>query len=210
MQRYNEPPPRSPSPPRRGDLRQPTINSFTPFSRDDDRSQLAQLYTDIRNLIERDTNIMVVQTLVDNLQGHQDIQEMFVGVGQMDFVPGTRRLLDILELIENKTEALDALDDLEAVGMSSTERSVAIAADDSETESEIQSDTDDDEFAIPSVRRQIIFTSDDESDSDVEDLMYILDEPQPDDEDEDSDDESVDRDVLARADTVDVSARLRF
>lgn len=179
-----------------------------------------RLYTDIRNLVVENIQFNVVETAVDNLQGHQDIKDMFDDVGNMDFVPGTRRLLDILELIDNKTDALDALYDLEAVSGSpsaltpSAEGRVATIEDESETETEVETDaeseSEDDEPAPPPIRRQLIFTSDDESDWDVEDLMYILDEPQPDNEDEDSDDESVDRDVLARADTVDVSARLRF
>ena len=177
MQRYNEPPPRSPSPPRRGILRQPTINSFAPFKRDDDLRQLERLYTDIRNLIGENIDFNVVQTAVDNLQGHQDIKDMFEGVGNMEFIPGTRQLLDILELIDNKTDALEALDDLEAVSGSpsailtpSAESRLANVVDESETETEVETDieseSEDDAPAPPPIRRQLIFTSDDESDSD--------------------------------------------
>lgn len=184
MQRYNEPPPRSPSPPRRGNLRQPTINSFAPFSRDDDLRQLERLYTDIRNLVCENIEFDVVQTAVNNLQGHQDIKDMFEGVGNMEFVPGTRRLLDILELIDNKTDALEALDDLEAVSGSpsailtpSAEGRVANIVDESETETEVETDTEseseDDAPAPPAVRRKIIFTSSDESDSDDESIDLI-------------------------------------
>lgn len=177
MQAYNEPPPRSPSPPRRGILRQPTINSFAPFNRDDDLRQLTRLFQDIRLLVLQSIEFNVVQTAVDNLQGHQDIKDMFEGVGNMEFIPGTRQLLDILELIQNKQDALEALDDLEAVSGSpsailtlSAEGRVANIVDESETETEVETDieseSEDDAPAPPPIRRQLIFTSDDESDSD--------------------------------------------
>lgn len=196
MQAYNEPPPRSPSPPRRGILRQPTINSFAPFSRRDDLSQLNILFQDIRLLVLQSIEFDVVQTAVNNLQGHQDIKDMFEGVGNMEFIPGTRRLLDILELIQNKQDALEALDDLEAVSGSpsailtpSAEEKVADIEDESETETEVETDAESEsedenrdmtfsftfteEPAPPPIRRQLIFTSDDESDSDDESVDLI-------------------------------------
>jgi hypothetical protein len=154
------------------------------------------LYTDIRNLVVEDIQFSVVETAVNNLQGHQDIKDMFEGVGNMEFVPGTRRLLDILELIDNKTDALEALDDLEAVSGSpsailtpSAEGRIANVVDESETETEVETDVESEsedenrdmtfsftfteEPAPPAVRRQIIFTSSDESDSDDESIDLI-------------------------------------
>lgn len=202
MQRYNEPAPRSPSPPRRGILRQPTINSFAPFNRDDDLRQLTRLFQDIRLLVLQSIEFNVVQTAVNNLQGHQDIKDMFEGVGNMEFIPGTRQLLDILELIQNKQDALEALDDLEAVSGSPSEG--VNVADESETETEVETDTESEsEDDAPAVRRtsnqdrQFLseFFSDDEPD-----------EPAPPrlnrrlifDSESDSDDESID--LIANAD----------
>lgn len=180
MQRFNEPPRTpSPSPPRTGILRQPTISSFAPFRRDDDMRQLMRLYTDIRNLVLQDIEFSIVQTAVDNLEGHQDIKDMFAGIDDLDFIPGTRRLLDILELIDNKTDALDALDDLEAVsGSLSAEVSLADAATESETETEVESE---DELAPPPLSRRLIFTETDDTESTDEDDRDIVDldtEPQ--------------------------------
>ena len=170
MQAYNEPPPRSPSPPRRGILRQPTINSFAPFRRSEDLQQLTRLFQDIRLLVLQSIEFNVVQTAVNNLQGHQDIKDMFEGVGNMEFIPGTRQLLDILELIQNKQDALEALDDLEAVSGSPSATLTVNVEDESETETEVETDieseSEDDAPAPPPIRRQLIFTSDDESDSD--------------------------------------------
>lgn len=159
-------------------------------------SQLNILFQDIRLLVLQSIEFDVVQTAVNNLQGHQDIKDMFEGVGNMEFIPGTRRLLDILELIQNKQDALEALDDLEAVSGSpsailtpSAEEKVADIEDESETETEVETDAESEsedenrdmtfsftfteEPAPPPIRRQLIFTSDDESDSDDESVDLI-------------------------------------
>ena len=170
MQRYNDPPPRTPrsqtrryepsSPsygpdevappsPRRGDLRQPTINSFTPFSRVEDEAQLDNLYGSIRDLIQGNVTFEDAEAEVNSLQGHQDIKDMFAGVGNMEFIPGTRRLLDILELTNNKIDAIEAQANLEAadadVGMSLDD--IANADTEVDTDSDTETDSDDEGVA---------------------------------------------------------------
>ena len=113
--------------------------------------QLESLYTDIRNLVGENIEFSVVQTAVESLQGHQDIKDMFDGVGDMDFVPGTRRLLDILELIDNKTDALEALDDLEAVNADVDMSLDDIANADTEVDTDSDAETDSDDEGV--VRR---------------------------------------------------------
>lgn len=176
MQRYNEPPPRTPrsqtrryepsSPtygpdevappsPRRGDLRQPTINSFTPFSRVEDEAQLDNLYGSIRDLIQGNVTFEDAEAEVNSLQGHQDIKDMFAGVGNMEFIPGTRRLLDILELTNNKIDAIEAQANLEAANAENADGEIflndlagggATVVDDianADTEVDTDADTDD-------------------------------------------------------------------
>jgi len=167
MQRYNEPPPSTPpASPRRGDLRQPTINSFTPFRRSDDDDQLTSLFRTIRDLIREDIEFEDAEAEVNNLQGHQDIQDMFARLDNMDFIPSLRLMADILELIDNKLEALEALDGLEQVN------AALGTASDSGGEGETDVDTtdseSDDDLAPPPVRRQLIFTSDSDSDDDID------------------------------------------
>ena len=170
------------------------------------------MYQDIRSLITESIEFDEVQTAVDDLDGHQDIKDMFDDVGNMEFVPGTRRLLDILELIDNKVDVLDALDALEEASEENQPQEYTQSDDDraelstdDETESDIESEDD-----APAVRRtsnqdrQFLsdLFSDDESD-----------EPAPPrlnrrlifDSESDSDDESID--LIANADTAPSSLR---
>jgi len=143
MQRFNDPVP-TPSP-RRGDLRQPTINSFTPFSRAEDVDQLEEMSRAMRALIREDLEFVEARTIVDSLQGHQDIKDMFASLDGMfangiELVPVLRRLADILELIDNKLEALEAQGELEgAAGMSLDDIANA------DTDVEIDTEPDDEE-----------------------------------------------------------------
>ena len=160
-----------------------------PLSRDADSRQLTRLYQDIRSLITESIEFDEVQTAVDDLDGHQDIQDMFDDVGNMEFVPATRRLLDILELIDNKVDVLDALDALEEASeenqpqentLSDDER--AMLSTDSETESEIESDLESEDDDVPvapanrtssearrlgSEARRLMLEDDDDSDDDA-------------------------------------------
>ena len=173
MQRYNDPPPRTPrsqrrryepsSPsygpdevappsPRRGDLRQPTINSFTPFSRIEDEDQLLLMFRTMRELIREDIEYAEAETIVDSLQGHQDIKDMFASLDGMEFIPSLRHMADILELINTKLEALEAQSGLEGV-VASVDMSldeIANADTDVETDAEpdAEPDTDSDDEGV--------------------------------------------------------------
>ena len=190
MERYNEPAPTTPTTSNpRVILRQAAVNGTLPLSRDADSRQLTRLYQDIRSLITESIEFDEVQTAVDDLDGHQDIKDMFDDVGNMEFVPGTRRLLDILELIDNKVDVLDALDALEEASeenqpqentLSDDER--AMLSTDSETESEIESDLESEDDDVPvapanrassearrlgSEARRLMLEDDDDSDDDA-------------------------------------------
>ncbi len=153
MQRFNDPAP-TPSP-RRGDLRQPTANSFTPFSRAEDEDQLESIRSSMLALITDGIVTVVARTWdqyrweVERLEGHQDIKDMFASLDGMEFIPSLRRMADILELIDTKLEALE----LEA-----------LRAQDGLERSDADMDVEDDEPAPPPLRRRLVFTSDDESD----------------------------------------------
>lgn len=153
MQRFNDPVP-TPSP-RRGDLRQPTINSFTPFSRAEDEDQLLSMSSMMRELIHEGIVSVEHQTWqyfqrqVDNLRGHQDIKDMFASLYGMEFIPSLRRIADILELIDTKLEDLEAQSDLEGV-VASVDMSLDEIADadaDVETDVETDAEADDDDVS---------------------------------------------------------------
>lgn len=157
MQRFNDPVP-TPSP-RRGDLRQPTINSFTPFSRAEDEDQLLSMSSMMRELIHEGIVSVEYQTWqyfqrqVDSLQGHQDIKDMFASLDGMEFIPSLRRIADILELIDNKLDALEALGNLEGVNASVDMSLDEIANADTDVETDAETDDSDDE----SVSRRLRF-----------------------------------------------------
>ena len=154
MQRYSEPtvstPPSTPpstlpsTPPRRGDLRQPTINSFAPFSRSDDEDQLEDAYGTIRDLIREVIEFEDAEAVVNNLRGHQDIKDIFNDLDNMEYAPSLRRLADILELIDNKVESLEALDELERVNADVDMSLDDIANADTDVETDADTDTDTD------------------------------------------------------------------
>lgn len=146
MQRFNDPVP-TPSP-RRGDLRQPTVNSFRPFSRAEDEDQLLLMFRTMRELIREDIDFADARTIVNSLQGHQDIKDMFASLDGMfangiELVPVLRRLADILELIDTKLEALEAQSDLEGVVASVDMSLDEIANADTDVETDAEADDDD-------------------------------------------------------------------
>ena len=144
MQRYNEPAettsPRSPrtvnildspsgsprTPPRRSILRQPTIGADSPPRRGDLRQptlldspsgseeQLLAVSRSIRDFIRENISFDTLEHRVLALSGHQDLKDMLPD--NMDYVPQLRRLADMLELIENKRNALESVYDLVPVG----------------------------------------------------------------------------------------------
>lgn len=188
MERYNDPAPRTPSPstsPRRGILRQPTLtmSDFAPFTSDEDFSQLSDVFRTLLMFLRDQTTEEEAATAVRNLQGHQDLKDMFPE--NMDLVPTLRRIVEMLESIENKIDAMED-DPISALTMSPIPQTEVIEqapqeptpsdderaelTTDSETESEIESDSDD-EPAPPRLNRRLIFTSSDEdSDDELEDL----------------------------------------
>lgn len=223
------------SPPRRGILRQPnssrrtlrqaTISPTPPrirrqsnrmpeLSQEQVHEQLVALYITIRSLVTQSIEYEEAEDEVTGLQGHQDLKDMFAEVGDLGFVPGTRRLLDMLELIQSKKDAL-----AQAMIEEAEDNELAEAETDTGSEAESESDSDDEpsgpsysddsyddepfqpsqdplgddydwsNVSPPTPRRQrprnSFFDSDDESDSD----------------------ESVDLDLLARADTEPPSLR---
>ena len=160
MQRFNDPVP-TPSP-RRGDLRQPTVNSFTPFSRAEDVDQLESIFTSMRGLISEGIGSVTRSTWdqyqyeVERLEGHQDIKDMFASLDGMEFIPSLRRMADILELIDTKLEALEAQSDLEGhlegvIASVSNMTLDEIANADTDVETDAEPDTDSDDEGV--VRR---------------------------------------------------------
>ena len=236
--------PSSLSPPRRGILRQPNASpprsilrqatiSPPPLQRQSNRMpelsqneqddiQLDSLQSTIRDLIRENIGLDEADTAINNLQGHQDIKDMFSGVGSMEYVPRVRVLLDILDLIRTKQDAL-----AQAMIEEAEENELAEAETDTgseaESEAESESDSDDEPLRQPS---GVTFDSDDEDAEDAEDFDDFLDRmarenaarenarEQPDDElGYDSDDLASlmdSDDDIANAGTVDVSATLRF
>ena len=180
MQRRTDPVPSTP--PRRGDLRQATlvsVNDFAPFNRSDDIDQLEHMYYTIRDLIRESIGFEDAEVAINNLQGHRDIKDMFAGLNNMDYISFTRFLLDILELIRNKVDALEALDGLEQVNASIEETTVS---DDERaelsTDTETESDADDsDDEPAPRVNRRLVFDSDSDSDDEVVDIANADTEP---------------------------------
>ena len=51
--------------------------------------QLTALYNTIRSLVTQDIEYDEAAAAVSRLQGHQDLKDLFAGVGDMGFVPGT-------------------------------------------------------------------------------------------------------------------------
>ena len=106
---------RADSPPRRGDLRQPTLLDSPSRSEEDDSalsieeddSQLADVYRTIRDYIREDVSFDTLEQRVGALRGHQDLKNMLPD--NMDYAPGLRRLADMLELIDNKRDALESV-----------------------------------------------------------------------------------------------------
>ena len=152
MQRFNDPVP-TPSP-RRGDLRQPTVNSFTPFSRAEDKDQLEFIRVEMRALISDGIGSVEARTWdqyqweVERLEGHQDIKDMFASLDGMEFIPSLRRMADILELIDTKLEALEAQSGLEGV-IASVDMSLdEIANADTDVETDAEPDTDSDDEGV--------------------------------------------------------------
>lgn len=182
-----QPTTRADSPPRRGYLRQSTLldshSGSGDLSRDEDDLQLSGVYRTIRDFIREDVEFEMLEAEVNALQGHQDLKDMLPD--NMDYIPGLRRLADMLELIQNKQDALDAMDEL---ALSSAEpvapEPIASAETESDDETESEPDSDDEPFVPPPrIARRVLFSSSDEDDED---------------------------DDIANADTVDVSAPLRF
>ena len=234
------------TPPRRGILRQPnsilrqaTISPTSSRSmparapsppaqelsaNERDDIQLDSLQSTIRDLIREDIGLDEADTAINNLQGHQDIKDMFSGVGGMEYVPRVRVLLDILDLIRTKQDAL-----AQAMIEEAEENELAEAETDTGSEAESESDSDDELL----LRQPSGFTFDsgDEDAEDAEDFDDFLDRmaregagPSPieipggeskldyDSDDlaslmDSDDDAAID---IANADTVDVSAQLRF
>lgn len=106
---------RADSPPRRGALRQPTLldspsgleEDVSALSIEDDDSQLADVYRTIRDYIREDVSFTTLEQRVGALRGHQDLKDMLPD--NMDYAPGLRRLADMLELIDNKRDALESV-----------------------------------------------------------------------------------------------------
>lgn len=179
MQRRNDPVPSTP--PRRGDLRQATlvsINDFAPFNMEEDIQQLDNLRQAVRDLIRESIGFDEVETMVNNLQGHRDIKDIFAEINNMDYIPSIRRLLDILEMIDNKVDALEALEALEQVNASIEQETTASDDERAElsTDDDTDFDSDSDDEPAP-VRRQLMFTSDDDSDMEVDQIVNAGTEP---------------------------------
>ena len=106
------------------------------------------------------------EAAVNRLQGHQDLKDMFAEVldmfaelGDMVFIYRTRRLLDMLELIQSKQDALE-----QAMIEEAEENELAEAETDTGSEAESESESDDE---LPFVRQRnmpsgVTFDSDDE------------------------------------------------
>lgn len=191
-----------------------------------DDIQLGRLYNVLRDLIREVIDPDEAEAAVNRLQGHQDLKDMYSRLGMVEeYEPGVRILLDMLELIRTKQDALE-----QAMIEEAEDNELAEAETDTGSEVESESDSDDEPLRQPS---GLTFDSDDEVDEDAEDFDDFLDRmaregenrmarerarEQPDEEPDeelgyDSDDlaslmES--DDDIANAGTVDVSARLRF
>lgn len=163
----------SSTPPRRGILRQPnssilrqaTIsppplrrqsNRLSELSQEQVHEQLGALYITIRSLITQSIEYEEAEDEVTGLQGHQDLKDMFAEVGDMGFVDGTRRLLDMLELIQSKQNALT-----QAMIEEAEDNELAEAETDTGSEAESESESDDEPLRQPS---GLTFDSDDEDD----------------------------------------------
>ena len=166
------------TPPRRGILRQPnsilrqaTISPTSSRSmparapsppaqelsaNERDDIQLDRLQSTIRDLIREDIGLDEADTAINNLQGHQDIKDMFSGVGGMEYVPRVRVLLDILDLIRTKQYAL-----AQAMIEEAEENELAEAETDTGSEAESEPDSDDERHRA---NLREIFASDDSDD----------------------------------------------
>ena len=157
------------SSPRRGTLRQATLLDFTPFESDEDYSQLSSVFRKLLLFLRDQITEDEAETAVRNLQGHRDIKDMFPE--NLDLLPRLRRILDMLELIESKIDALESAERAESPISQGDDENVSdastIVASDSETESEIEEDIP----GPPRLRRTIAFMSDSESDGELEDLL---------------------------------------
>ena len=123
-------PARAPSPP---------AQELSANERDD--IQLDSLQSTIRDLIREDIGLDEADTAINNLQGHQDIKDMFSGVGGMEYVPRVRVLLDILDLIRTKRAVL-----AQAIIEEAEENELAEADTDVGLEADSESDSDDEPF----------------------------------------------------------------
>lgn len=188
-----------------------------------DDVQLGALYVTIRSLVTQSIEYEEAEDEVTGLQGHQDLKDMFAEVGDLGFVSGTRILLDMLELIRTKQDAV-----AQAMIEEAEDNELAEAETDTGSEAESESESDDEHLRQPS---GITFDSDDE-DAEAppgESLENFMDRmaregenrmarenarEQPDEEfSYDSDDLASlmdSDDDIANAGTVDVSVTLRF
>lgn len=191
MQRYNEPAepvdPPSPSildspsdrsPPRRADLRQATLldspsSQSAPASlrSEDDDAQLARIFSTVHDLIREDLEYEEARTDVHNLEGHQDLKDMIDAVRGTSMIDGIRQLADMLELIENKRDALEAVDQLERISNVSTVQGGGVDEPSALASNVFDSDDElsDDEISSQQNYAGIVFDSDDE---DVPDGPY--------------------------------------
>ena len=188
--------------------------------------QLDRLYNVLRNLIREVIEPDEADTAINNLQGHQDLKDMYSRIGMVEeYEPGMRILIDMLELIRSKQDALE-----QAMIEEAEENELAEAETDtgSEAESEVESESASDDEPLIRQPSGVTFDSDDEDAEDAEDFDDFLDRmarenaereranpvEQPEEElGYDSDDLASlmdSDDDIANAGTVDVSATLRF
>lgn len=166
--------PSSGTPPRRGILRQPNAsilrqatisppplrrqsNRMQELSHEQDDVQLGALYITIRSLVTQSIEYEEAEDEVTGLQGHQDLKDMFAEVGDLGFVYRTRRLLDMLELIQSKQDAL-----AQAMIEEAEENELAEAETDTGSEAESESDSDSDDEPLIRQPSGVTFDSDDE------------------------------------------------
>ena len=82
------------------------IAIIEPLSREDDRMQLTRIFQTILDLIQDRISSSEAEAAVNNLRGHLDIKAMFPN--NSDMIERLRILVDMLHLIRNKLDAMDA------------------------------------------------------------------------------------------------------
>jgi hypothetical protein len=128
------------------------------LSAENDDAQLKSVHGSILSLLRQKVEFAPVQTEVGNLQGHQDLKDLF---DRLMFDPGLvqriRYFADMLEMIEEKLSVLEPI-----VAQQRASEDARLAEADTETESEAESGSDNE---LPPSRRSsgvILFDSDDE------------------------------------------------